>query len=403
MKIYITAIAVTIILTLIACQNKSGTPTFLSAHLPLAYEIKDSSIITTPFPIIFNKVSESYKLDKQRAIKNFYQKHMANQDFSGSFLVAKNGNIIYENYEGYSNFAAKTPIKNNTPIHLASVSKVLTATAVLKLVQNNKIDLDQKVNTILKEFPYPNTTIRTLLNHRSGLPNYARFEVLLKNWNRKTVLTNQEVLNILVRNRIPLTFKHDSHFSYCNTNYAMLALIIEKITEQSYAEAMESLLFEPLEMNNTFVMDYPTEKNNVCQSYKSAYQNYGWDQYDAIYGDKNIYATPRDLLKFDLATYSNDFISQDLLKEAMKGYSYEKKGLRNYGLGIRLREWETGQVLTYHNGWWHGNTTSYITLKKDTVTIIALSNKYTKKTYQAMKLSALFGDYPFELDADLSE
>jgi CubicO group peptidase (beta-lactamase class C family) len=399
----IMALAIFTIFSFVACQNKSGTTPLLTAHLPLTYEIKDSSVVTIPFGVEFQKLDESYKLEKQRAVKNFYQKHIANQDFSGSFLVAKNGNIIYENYQGYSDFASKSPIKNSTPLHIASVSKVLTATAILKLVQNNDITLDQKVTSILPQFPYQSTTIRTLLNHRSGLPNYARFEVLLKNWNRKTILTNQEVLNLLAKHKFALSFKHDSHFSYCNTNYAILALIIEKITDKTYVEAMKSLIFEPLEMNDSFVMDYPSEKHNVSQSYKSSYQNFGWDQYDAIYGDKNIYATPRDLLKFDLATYSNDFIDQNLLKQALKGYSYEKKGLRNYGLGIRLREWETGQVLTYHNGWWHGNTSSYVTLKKDTVTIIALSNKYTKKTYQAMKLSALFGDYPFELEADLSE
>jgi hypothetical protein len=103
-------------------------------------------------------------------------------------------------------------------------------------------------------------------------------------------------------------------------------------------------------------------------------------------------------VKFDLATYSTEFLRKDLWEEALKGYSYEKRGVKNYGLGIRLREWETGQTLHYHNGWWHGNTSSYTTLKNDTIVIIALSNKYTRKTYQAMKLSALFGDYPFELD-----
>ena len=125
---------------------------------------------------------------------------------------------------------------------------------------------------------------------------------------------------------------------------------------------------------------------------------YANDYLDAVYGDKNIYSTPEDLLKFDKATYSNQFFSDTLRKEIFKGYSYEKKGEKNYGLGIRLREWDDAPTFYYHNGWWHGNTTSYITLKNDTVTCIALSNKYTKKVYQMKRLSSLFDNYPFELE-----
>jgi len=78
--------------------------------------------------------------------------------------------------------------------------------------------------------------------------------------------------------------------------------------------------------------------------------------------------------------------------------SYEHKGVRNYGLGIRMNEFENGSTVHYHNGWWHGNTTSFTTLKKDTVTIIALSNKFTRKVYKSVALSSLFGDYPYELE-----
>ena len=163
---------------------------------------------------------------------------------------------------------------------------------------------------------------------------------------------------------------------------------------------MQSLVFKPLKMNNTFVFEFEKDKDIVSQTYKSTKEKIRYDQLDAVYGDKNIYSTPQDLLKFDLATYKPDFISEDLKKEIYKGYSYEKKGIKNYGLGIRLREWDSGQKVFYHNGWWHGNTSSYITLKNDTVTMIALSNKYSRKVYQTMKASALFGDYPFKLNEE---
>lgn len=370
----------------------------------MGYIEKDTNFVSTPYTKNFKPLDRTYITKKASLVENFYNKYFANSGYSGSFLVAKNGYILYENYEGYSSFEKKEKIDATSSLHIASISKVITSVAILKLVDENKINLDDKVTQYLPSFPYQKTTIRTLLNHRSGLPNYARFEVLLgKKWNRKNILTNEGVLQLLSKHKFPLVFKHDSHFSYCNTNYVMLALIIEKVTNSKYEEALKKMIFEPLSMENSFVFKYPTDKDKVSQSYKSNYLNYGWDQYDALYGDKNIYSTPRDLLKLDLALYSDEFLSKSLKELAFKGYSYEKKGVKNYGLGIRLREWETGEKIHYHNGWWHGNTSSYVSLKKDTITIIALSNKYSKKPYQIMKISGLMGEYPIEIDKELIE
>lgn len=392
------AIAISTILITFSCQKKEEAP-LLAQHITEEEIVTvDSSLITLPFSLELNPVSEAYAFEKERQVSEFYSKKIGLSDFSGALLVAKNGKIIFEDYKGYANFETKTPISQTTALHLASVSKVMTATLVLKLVQENKIDLNEKVQTYLPDFPYQNTTVRTLLNHRSGLPHYSRFSESVKGWNSRKVLSNADVLDYLKRYKFALLAKNDTKFNYCNTNYAMLSLIIEKVTEKSYAEAMQEQIFTPLGMNDSFVIDFEKQKKDVSQSYKSSYVNHGWDQFDAIYGDKNIYSTPRDLVKFDLATYSTEFLRKDLWEEALKGYSYEKRGVKNYGLGIRMNEWETGQTLHYHNGWWHGNTSSYTTLKKDTIVIIALSNKYTQKTYQAMKISALFGDYPFKLD-----
>ena len=98
-----------------------------------------------------------------------------------------------------------------------------------------------------------------------------------------------------------------------------------------------------------------------------------------------------------MATYNPAFLNKKLLKEVFKGYSYESRGTRNYGLGIRMFEWENGKKMFYHNGWWHGNTSAYIKLKDEKVTLICISNKYTRCTYRLKLLSSLFGDYPFEL------
>jgi len=329
-------------------------------------------------------------------INNFYVKNWPNNSMNGSFLVARNGEIIFERYNGFANKNEGTKITPETPVQIASVSKVLTATAILKLANAGKLELDQKVNTILKTFPYDACTIRMLLAHRSGMRNYAYFTDRDKSvWDRHNQLTNQDILDILATKNIGLEATTGTRFSYCNTNYAMLALIIEKITGLKYKEAMSEMIFKPLGMKNTYVFDDDKDRKKIVPSYKGNGIEIGFDYLDNVYGDKNIFSTVRDLLKFDRARNSPDFLKPELLKQVYKGYSNERKGEKNYGLGIRMINWDSGQNYYFHNGWWHGNTSSYIPLMKENVTIIALSNKMTRKTYAVRKLAPIFGDYPF--------
>ncbi len=342
------------------------------------------------------KVSQSYKNSVTGRINHFYNKNWPNNTMNGSFLVAKNGQILFERYNGFANKNEGTKITPETPVQIASVSKVLTATAVLKLVNAGKIDLDQKVNTILKTFPYEECTIRMLLDHRTGMRNYAYFTDRDKSvWDRHNQLTNKDILDILATKDIGLESRTGTRFSYCNTNYAMLALIIEKVTGLSYKEAMAEMIFKPLGMKNTYVFDDDKDRKKIVPSYKGNGVEIGFDYLDNVYGDKNVFSTARDLLKFDRARQSPDFLKPELLKQVYTGYSNERKGTKNYGLGIRMINWETGQNFYFHNGWWHGNTSSYITLMKEGVTIIALSNKMTRNTYAVRKLAPIFGDYPF--------
>jgi CubicO group peptidase (beta-lactamase class C family) len=352
-----------------------------------------------PFENETPKLTSAYINSTKNAIDSFYNKNWPNNTMNGSFLVAKNGQIIYEKYEGFANFRNKTAITSTTPIHIASVSKVLTATAILKLVNAKRIGLDDKVTVYLKEFPYPDVTLRMLLSHRSGMRSYAYFTDRDKKvWDRHNTLTNQDILTIMGTKKIDLEQKTGTRFAYCNTNYAMLALIIEKVTKLSFREAMNKIIFKPLGMTHTFVLDFDKEKMNVAPSYKGNKVEIGIDYLDKIYGDKNIYSTPRDLLKFDRARYSPSFLEPDLVNQVYVGYSNEHPGRKNYGLGIRMINWESGKSFYFHNGWWHGFTSSYITLKDENVTIIALSNKFTHKTYAVRKLAPLFGDYPFKVE-----
>lgn len=369
-------------------EDASGNPSQKKPAVPYAMLPPEK-----PLP----QLSAAYKNRKKREIENFFA-HNFSRDFENmSLLVAQNGQIIFEKYEGYADKEHNILNAPEVPLHIASVTKVLTASAILKLIEAKKIKLDQKVNTLFPDFPYESVTIRSLLNHRSGLKKYNYVCDDKAYWGRDKTLTNQDMLDVFTYKNVPMEYKADTHFSYNNTNYALLALIIEKVTGMKYAKAMKLMIFDPLGMDNTFVFDETTDQEKGTPSYKYNYVKYPFDFLDAVYGDKNIYSTPRDLLKFDNARNAPNFLPKKLLNEVFKGYSYESRGEKNYGLGIRMREWDTGQTLFYHNGWWHGNTSSYITLRKENAVIIALSNKFTRKTFQMKRLSALFGDYPFTL------
>jgi CubicO group peptidase (beta-lactamase class C family) len=395
-SVYIIQFAIIILFT-VSCSKQErieeGVVKVNKKGIPVMMPLKDE------LPIL----SKPFINDKKYGVSHFFEKTWSEKNDNVAFLVAKNGQIIYENYMGYANKRTGEMIAKEMPLHIASVSKVLTSTAVLMLVDAKKISLNQKLNTILINFPYPDVTIQTLLNHRSGMKNYAYFTFENGNWDKHKTLTNEDIIKVMVEKQIPLETKTDTRFSYCNTNYAMLALVIEKITGLTYPEAMKEMIFTPLGMNNTFVFDISKDREMIAPSYKGNNIEIGIDYLDGIYGDKNIYSTPRDLLKFDKARYAPFFLNPDLLKKVYKGYSYESKGTRNYGLGVRLIEWKKGEPFYYHNGWWHGNTSCYISLRKEKVTMIVLSNKYTKKTYQTKNLAALFGDYPFKLNDDGEE
>ncbi|WP_082037999.1 serine hydrolase domain-containing protein [Flavihumibacter solisilvae] len=328
----------------------------------------------------------------ESAINSFFDRNFGSRGFNGSFLVAKDGEILAEGYRGF-----RDPVQKNSVLgehdafHLASVSKTFTGMAILKLWEDGKLGLDDDLSLYFDKFPYPGTTIKMLLNHRSGLPNYTNYLDVYK-WDRKKFVTNLDVLASLYKMRPSLQFPTGKRFSYCNTNYALLALIVEKVSGISYHDYMQQTFFTPLQMNDTYVFQQE-DLDRSLPSYEWNNRKYGLEFMDLVYGDKNIYSTVRDMLKWDQALYNGQLFKDSTLAAAFTGYSYEKAGKRNYGLGWRLSEIENGKKIVYHNGWWHGNNTVFIRLPEEKATIILLGNKYNRNIYRAKQLCDLFGDY----------
>jgi CubicO group peptidase (beta-lactamase class C family) len=187
--------------------------------------------------------------------------------------------------------------------------------------------------------------------------------------------------------------KPNKGFTYCNTNFALLALLIEKVSGEKYGSFLQETFFAPLQMKHTFVYNNSRDSGKVTMSYDYRGKLIPLNFLDCVYGDKNIYSTPRDLLLWDRALTGGSLFTQKTLKEAYTPYSNEKPGVRNYGLGWRMNNFPSGKKMIYHNGWWHGNNAAFIRLLEDSATIVVLGNKYNRGIYHAKDLANLFGNY----------
>jgi len=390
--------ALTAFLFLFSCKNKSESKEPLTQNttsLPNFGNVDLNKIFTKADDELASKPSVI------RYIDQYYQKVWEGSDLSGGILVAKGDDILYEKYRGYGREGNQMPIDKNTALHVASVSKTLTAMAMMKLVEAGKIKLSDHLTQYFTGFPYPDVTVQNLLTQRSGLPKYEYFITKIQPAPEelsKAFITNQDILNMLVKYKPDLVKEPGTGFMYCNTNFALLALLIEKITKTPFPQAMKEIVFTPLKMNNTYIFqekDIPTAAQSF---YYGGNRLYPLDRLDLIYGDKNVYTTPRDLFNFSKAMYSKDFLKPELMDMVFRPYSNEKAGMNNYGLGFRMKIFDNGEKLTYHNGWWHGTNSVFAHLLKSKVTIVAIGNKYSNRVYTALALSGLFEDFPVQKD-----
>lgn len=345
------------------------------------------------YPATPEKIDQQEFREYFRKLTAFFDTTLLrNSNFNGGILIAKNGSVIYEKYTGKVDLRKKDTLTENTSLHIASTTKTFTGVAILRLIQESRLSLNDTITKFFPSLPYPGITVKMLLNHRSGLPNYVHF-MDKTSWDKKQYATNADVLSILIKDKPNINFQPGKRFSYCNTNYILLAMIIEKITGKPYPEYMQQKFFVPLQMKNTYVF---TLKDTLTATPSFNYNGNYWnfDFLDGTYGDKNIYSTPQDLLKWDQALYTDQVLSKPLLDSAFAPYSFEKPSIHNYGLGWRLQLLPNGKKVVYHFGKWHGFNAAFARLTDEKATIIILGNRFTRSIYGTAHLCYdIFGDY----------
>lgn len=307
-----------------------------------------------------------------------------NAGFNGNVLVVQKGQILYQNSFGFAHLKEKDSLNNESRFQLASLSKPFTAVAILKLVQEGRVSLDDSVQRFFPDFPYHGVKIDQLLSHRSGLPNYIySFPDSVRHG--KKFPSNLEVIDWYAK-VIPTPQAYNKpgrSFNYCNTNYCVLAGIVEKVTGQGFGQYLHNQILAPLGMSETFLV---TDTTAVAVKNRTVGHQYGRklakDYYDNVVGDKGLYSTAADVYRFYNGLMKGLVLDKKLLGEAFKPRSFERAGIRNYGYGFRMhtKEDNTPQSI-YHGGWWKGYNTMLWVSPEDEAVIIVLGNSYNRGTY----------------------
>jgi len=345
--------------------------------------VVEQIILPDSKPFIYKNLDSLLIAKKAKDLDRIFKRLVRLTGFNGNVLYAEKGIIIFENSYGYRDInTRKDPIQLTDAFQLASVSKMFTAMAIMILHERGEVDYDRDVRDYLKGFPYPDVTVRLLMNHRAGMPNYMYAADDF--WpNRKIPLDNYAMLQMLIQHKPNVVFSPNRGFSYNNTNYALLANIVEVISGQHFDEFVEENIFKPLHMDSSFV--YNLRGDSVVPRYIDrgipGYYHRGrrWrempdDYLNGVMGDKNVYTTVEDLYKFDRGLDNFTLVTEESLKEAFSPGSPRYRSRKdNYGFGWRIKTSMDSTV--FHFGWWKGFRTFYIRDMRHQKTLIVLTNK----------------------------
>lgn len=379
-KVWWTAIAVLVILLIswgLVRKNKAGSPDLA---------VTDKSVANLdPVPVTNPDAATAEKIARIEDI--FRRKKKAG--FNGNVLIVQKGKILYQNSFGFAHMRAKDTLTTDSRFQLASLSKPFTAVAVLKLIQEGRVSLDDSVQRFFPDFPYHGVKVDMLLSHRSGLPNYIySFNDSVRHGRKYP--DNLDILDWYAK-VVPTPQPYNRpgrSFNYCNTNYCVLAAIVEKVTGDSFGKYLNNEIFTPLGMQNTYLV---TDTTIAATKNRTDGHQYGRklekDYYDDVVGDKGLYSTTADIYRFYNGLTKGLVLEKKMLNEAFKPRSFERDGIRNYGYGFRMHiKGDHTPRFIYHGGWWKGYNTMLWVCPEDDAVIIVLGNTYNRSTYDLREL-----------------
>ncbi|MCX6320049.1 MAG: serine hydrolase [Bacteroidetes bacterium] len=329
---------------------------------------------------------------KLQQLDSFFLKLEKEKSFNGNVLIARNDTVLYQRSIGWAEETTKQKLDEHTIFELASVSKQFTAMGILLLQQQGKLSLDDSLRKFFPELPYQNITVRHLLHHTSGLPDYIG--LFDSHWDSTRIAGNKDMIALLAKHKPAILFVPGEKWEYSNTGYALLGSIIEKASGMSYATFLEKSIFKPLGMVHTSIVNRRYNPKSLPANYAFGYV---WDgqrnKYvlpdslsetasmvyclDGIVGDGAVNATTGDLFRWSRALDNNKLLNKKTMEDVFTPGVLNNGKAHQYGYGWMVGTFTgIGRVVS-HSGGWPGYRT-WIEKHLDNGLVIIILTNYEK-------------------------
>jgi CubicO group peptidase (beta-lactamase class C family) len=339
--------------------------------------------------LIFPTIRTHAQAYEQR-IDSLVQKAIRLNRFNGSVLVCKNGMVIYEKAFGYQNAAKNVPNTSNTIYQIGSTTKEFTAGLILKLAEQNKLSLDDKLSKYFPQFKRGNEiTIKHLLTHTSGIYEILRDTNAVRE--STSPRSKERMLSFFINK--PLDFDPGTQYAYCNSGYMLLGLIIEKVTHRPYEQAVRNMILKPLGMAHSGFDFAGLKSGNKAVGYTKYTQTIKepsaiWDS-TATFSAGSLYSTIGDLYRWHRGVLNYKVYNKASMEKATTSFR------DGYGLGCWI-DTIFGKKVVSHGGNILGFTGYYGRIQEEDVCIIILNNIFNHQIETiGQSILAILYDKPY--------
>jgi CubicO group peptidase (beta-lactamase class C family) len=331
-------------------------------------------VVQSIFMLIWACLAQAQSTATADAVTEYVNAEIQRQHIPGlALLVARGGKVVIAEGFGLASVELQVPVKPDTLFQSGSVGKQFTATAVMMLVEEGKVGLDDKLTKYFPHAPdqWNDVTIRELLSHTAGFGDYP------KNFNFRKDWTEDELLNMV--EGIPLAYPPGTKWEYSNLGYLTLGILIHRVTGEFYGDFLQQRIFQPLGMSSTRIISEADIVPNRAAGYrlvKGELKNQEWvAPMVNTTADGSLYFSILDLAKWDAALYTEKLLkrsSLDLMWTPAKLKNGQpNKG--NYGFGWFI-DGRNGHRCIHHEGSWQGFETAIDRYVDDQLTVVALTN-----------------------------
>jgi CubicO group peptidase (beta-lactamase class C family) len=353
----------------------------------MVFQLRSSRFVHGAFILCFAATASTFaqapattSFDTEDA---YIRSEAANHFFRGAVLVGVDGKIVFEKAYGLGDEEWSAQNTVHTKFRIASLGKQFTAACILLLQERGRLHVHEPISRFLPGLPaaWQAITIHQLLTHTSGIPNYTSSPEFVKL--KRTGATPQQMV-ALVGDK-PLDFAPGTNWSYSNTGYILLGMIIEKLSGESYADFLKRNIFASLGMTNS---GYDTNWN-ILPERASGYDFIDGHLANADFIDMSIpfsaggiYSTVEDMYRWNEAlSEPGELLSPDSLKQMFTEYPEATHEGQHYGYGVVISRLKFGRLLYYHGGGVEGFSSSIQRYPNDRVCIVILSNLATYKPW----------------------